>query len=398
MIDPKLFSEIQESIVSGINTDGALTDEELMEAIDTELEGFSKRNAISLSDMLSLRKQLYNNMKRLDMLQELIDDKSITEIMINGHDEIFVERNNCVIKWDRRLESDEKLEDIIQQIVSRINRRVNTSSPIVDARLWDGSRVHIVLPPIALKGPTITIRKFPEPIDMEKMIYMGTISAEAADFMKAVVSAGYNIFISGGTSSGKSTFLNALSEYISPDERVITIEDSAELNIKHIPNLVRLETRDANTEGKGQVSMSSLIKASLRMRPDRIIVGEVRGAEAMDMLQAMNTGHDGSLSTGHANSTYDMLTRLESMVLMGVELPLQAIKSQIAAGLDLMVHLTRLQNKARRVTEISEIEGITNGDFKLNRIFEYDIEKDKLKRIGFLKHEQKFKRAGYEKI
>lgn len=398
MKDTKLFTEIHESVVAGINTDGTLTDEELMEAIDFELQKYGREHSLTLSRMLSLRKQLYNSMKRLDILQELIEDKSITEIMINSAKDIFVEKNNRVIRWDRQLDSNEKLEDIIQQIVSRINRRVNTSSPIVDARLWDGSRVHIVLPPVALKGPTITIRKFPEPINMNKMVYTGTISEEAAEFMKVVVAAGYNIFISGATSSGKSTFLNALSEYISPDERVITIEDSAELNIRHIPNLVSMETRDANTEGKGAITMSSLIKASLRMRPDRVIVGEVRGAEAMDMLQAMNTGHDGSLSTGHANSTSDMLTRLETMVLMGVELPLQAIKSQIAAGIDILIHLTRLQNKARRVTEISEIEGIKDGEIKLNRIFEYDIEEDRLKRTGFLTHQEKLKRAGFESV
>ena len=322
-------------------------------------------------------------------MQELIDDRSVTEIMINSHKEIFVERSNHMERWQQAIESEEKLEDIIQQIVSRINRRVNTSSPIADARLPDGSRVHIVLPPIALKGSTITIRKFPEPIDMEKMLRLRTISQEAAEFMKKMVCAGYNIFISGGTSSGKSTFLNALSGYIPADERVITIEDSAELQIRHIPNLVRLETRDKNSEGQGEITMTMLIKASLRMRPDRIIIGEVRGAEAFDMLSAMNTGHDGSLSTGHANSTADMLTRLESMILMAAELPLSAIKNQIAAGLDIMVHLTRLPNKSRRVTEISEIDGVVDGEIRLNKIFEYDADTDRLKRCGELVHKEK---------
>ena len=384
-----IFKALRERIIEGAGGDEFLGDKELSAEIDRVLSKSEESRHMALSEKLAMKNRLYNSLKRLDVLQELIDDRSVTEIMINSHKEIFVERSNHMERWQQAIESEEKLEDIIQQIVSRINRRVNTSSPIADARLPDGSRVHIVLPPIALKGPTITIRKFPEPIEMEKMLRLRTISQEAAEFMKKMVCAGYNIFISGGTSSGKSTFLNALSGYIPADERVITIEDSAELQIRHIPNLVRLETRDKNSEGQGEINMTMLIKASLRMRPDRIIIGEVRGAEAFDMLSAMNTGHDGSLSTGHANSTADMLTRLESMILMAAELPLSAIKNQIAAGLDIMVHLTRLPNKSRRVTEISEIDGVVDGEIRLNKIFEYDADTDRLKRCGELVHKEK---------
>ncbi|MBQ8933788.1 MAG: CpaF family protein [Lachnospiraceae bacterium] len=351
---------------------------------------------IGLKEKLDLKNRLFNSFRKLDVLQELLDDRSVTEIMINSPEEIFIEINNRIRRWNVSFEDQERLEDIIQQIVSRINRRVNTSSPIADARLPDGSRVHIVLPPIALKGPTITIRKFPEPIDMKKMIQSGTISYEAADFLKALVRTGYNIFISGGTSSGKSTFLNALTQFIPEDERVITIEDSAELQIRHVSNLVSLETRDANAEGEGEINMSMLIKASLRMRPDRIIVGEVRGAEAMDMLSAMNTGHDGSLSTGHANSTQDMLTRIESMVLMAVDIPLPAIKNQIAAGLDILVHLQRMRDHSRRVMEISEIKGVEDGEIRLNRIFSFNHEKERLERCGSLLHTEKLEIAGWK--
>ena len=389
MNNNEIFKALRERIIEGSGENEFLGDKELSAEIDRVLSKSEESRHMVLSEKLAMKNRLYNSLKRLDVLQELIDDRSVTEIMINSHKEIFVERSNHMERWQQAIESEEKLEDIIQQIVSRINRRVNTSSPIADARLPDGSRVHIVLPPIALKGPTITIRKFPEPIEMEKMLRLRTISQEAAEFMKKMVCAGYNIFISGGTSSGKSTFLNALSGYIPADERVITIEDSAELQIRHIPNLVRLETRDKNSEGQGEITMTMLIKASLRMRPDRIIIGEVRGAEAFDMLSAMNTGHDGSLSTGHANSTADMLTRLESMILMAAELPLSAIKNQIAAGLDIMVHLTRLPNKSRRVTEISEIDGVIDGEIRLNKIFEYDADTDRLKRCGELIHKEK---------
>ncbi len=389
-----IYDRLRENVMNELGQDIDLGDARLMGTIDAILDRATADLGLSLRDKLELRDRLFNSFRRLDVLQELLDDRSVTEIMINSPTEIFIEKNNCIRRWELSFENSERLEDIIQQIVSRINRRVNTSHPIADARLKDGSRVHIVLPPIALKGPTVTIRKFPEPIEMERMIGSGTITREAAQLLKELVRSGYNIFISGGTSSGKSTFLNALSAYIPGDERVITIEDSAELKIRHVKNLVSLETRDANSEGDGEINMSMLIKASLRMRPDRIIVGEVRGAEALDMLSAMNTGHDGSLSTGHANSTEDMLTRLESMVLMAVELPLSAIKKQIAAGLDIMVHLQRLRDHSRRVTEISEIIGYEEGEIKLNKLFEYDYQTGRLISCGKLLHREKLELNG----
>ena len=310
--------------------------------------------------------------------------------MINGPDNIFVERRGRVQRLNRSFQSRDKLEDIIQQIVGRINRTVNTSSPIVDAMLRkDGSRVHIVLPPIALNGPIVTIRKFPERIDLERMIRSGTISREASDFLGRLVRCGYNIFISGGTASGKSTFLNALCEHIPANERIITIEDSAELQIQGIPNIVRLETRNKNSEGEGEINMSMLIKAALRMRPDRIVVGEVRGAEAADMLTAGNTGHDGLLSTGHANSTEDMIGRFESMVLMGMDIPMDSIRSRIASAIDILVHLKRMPDGTRKVTEISELDGYREGTIRLNRIYVYDTEKKRLIKAGDLRKTQK---------
>ena len=389
------YDKLKEEVLAELGVALDLGDAALTSTIDRVLDRAASGGSMSLRERLELRDRLFNSFRRLDVLQELLDDKSVTEIMINSPNEIFIEKNNTIRRWDVSFENSERLEDIIQQIVSRINRRVNTSYPIADARLPDGSRVHIVLPPIALKGPTVTIRKFPEPIEMERMISTETITREAADLLRRLVCAGYNIFISGGTSSGKSTFLNALSAYIPSDERVITIEDSAELKIRHVRNLVSLETRDMNAEGDGEINMSMLIKASLRMRPDRIIVGEVRGAEALDMLSAMNTGHDGSLSTGHANSTEDMLTRLESMVLMAVELPLPAIRKQIAAGLDIMVHLQRLRDHSRKVTEISEIKGYEDGEIKLNRLYEYDHGTNRLEARGKLLHQEKLELSGH---
>ena len=305
-----------------------------------------------------------------------------------------MEKHGRMELWDRRFEAVEQLEDIIQQIVSRVNRVVNVSSPIVDARLEDGSRVHVVLPPVALDGPAVTIRKFPEPITMEKLLKYGALTQEAAEFLRRLVEARYNIFISGGTSSGKTTFLNALSAFIPRGERVITIEDSAELQIVHVPNLVRLETRNANTEGEGEVTMSQLIRAALRMRPDRIIVGEVRGKETLDMLQAMNTGHDGSLSTGHGNSARDMLSRLETMVLMAAELPLEAIRQQISSAVDVMVHLGRLRDGSRKVLSISEIGGWENGNIQLRDLFFYSREKGRLEKTGEIENREKLAAAG----
>ena len=392
--EERLFGEIREQVMADLGSGAFTSDNEAAEAIDRAIKDRAYGLKFTLTERLRLKKRIFDSMKKLDVLQELLEDRHVTEIMINSHEEIFMERDGRMERWEGSFESREKLEDMIQQIVSRINRRVNTSVPIADARLPDGSRVHIVLPPVALKGPTITIRKFPEVIEMDKMIRYGTVTYEAAAFLKKLVAAGYNIFISGGTGSGKSTFLNALTQYIPPDERIITIEDSAELKIRHIPNLVSLETRDANFEGEGEISMAMLIRAALRMRPDRIIVGEVRGAEALDMLTAMNTGHDGSLSTGHANSTEDMLTRLESMVLMAAELPLKAIRDQISAGIDIMVHLSRMPDKSRKVMEISEVEGLADERIRLNKIFEYDHREKSLKRKGELKNREKLTRAG----
>ena len=370
-------------------------DGELEEIIDRSIREMGNELYLPLKERLWLRTSLFDSFRRLDILQELIDDKDVSEIMVNGAGRVFIERKGNVELWNRRFEGNEQLEDIIQQIVSRVNRTVNVASPIVDARLKDGSRVHVVLPPVALDGPAVTIRKFPEPITMEKLLRFGAVTQEAAQFLRQVVEAGYNLFISGGTNSGKTTFLNALSAYIPERERVITIEDSAELQIRQIPNLVRLETRNANTEGEGEVTISQLIRAALRMNPDRIIVGEVRGREALDMLQAMNTGHDGSLSTGHSNSPKDMLSRLETMVLMGAELPLAAIRSQIASALDLMIHLGRLRDGSRKVLQIAEIGGCVNGEVEIRSLFAYDREEGRLKKTGELKNREKLRAAGY---
>ena len=366
----ELKKNLKAEIAASLNREGELSDAALYQTIDEKL---LSRDDLSLKNKLYLRNAVFNSFRRLDVLQELLDNPAITEIMINSDKEIFVEAGGRMQRWDKQFESGDQLEEIINMIVSRINRVVNTSSPIVDARLEDGSRVHVVLPPIALKGPTMTIRKFPEPITMDKLIRFGSLSEEAAVFLQGLVRAGYNIFISGGTNSGKTTFLNALSQYIPSEERVITIEDSAELQIRNVPNLVSMETRNENAEGEGRISMADLIKASLRMSPNRIVVGEVRGAEALDMLNAMNTGHDGSLSTGHANSTKDMLRRLEIMVLSGAGgLPLPAIRGMIGSAIEIVIHLGRTRDKARRVLEISEVTGIENGEITLNTLYQFD--------------------------
>ena len=347
---------------------------------------------------------VFNSMRGLDVLQPLVDDPSITEIMINGPHCVFVEQEGRLYRKDVSFETNEKLENVILNIVSKVNRTVNEANPIVDARLLDGSRVNVVLPPIALDGPTVTIRKFPEdPMTIQKLIAYGSITEEVAELLERMVKAKYNIFISGGTGSGKTTFLNALSNFIPKDERLITIEDSAELQIKGIANLVRLETRNANTEGKGEITIRDLIRSSLRMRPERIVVGEVRGAEALDMLQAMNTGHDGSLSTGHSNSTKDMLSRLETMVLSGNQIPIEAIRQQIASAIDIIIQLSRLRDKTRRTIEISEVAGYENGSIRINplyRFVETGEEPDgriigSLVRTEFaMIHKEKFRNAG----
>ena len=381
-------SRLRRRIMEELTESRDMDDEQLLERIDTAIRDMGQGIYLPLKERIWLRGSLYDSFRRLDILQELVDDKTVSEIMVNGAGKIFIERNGKTQAWERRFEKPE-------QIVGRVNRVVNVSSPIVDARLEDGSRVHIVLPPVSLNGPVVTIRKFPEPITMEKLIRFGAVTEEAAGFLKELVGAGYNIFISGGTNSGKTTFLNALSSFIPPQERVITIEDSAELQITQVPNLVRLETRNANTEGEGEITMSQLIRASLRMNPTRIIVGEVRGRETLDMLQAMNTGHDGSLSTGHGNSARDMLSRLETMVLMAAELPLPAIRSQIASALDIMVHLGRLRDGSRKVLSIAEIGGCTDGEVEMESLYEYDRKTGRLEAKGLLKNREKLGAAGY---
>lgn len=372
LTDAELVSHIKEQVACRIDLGRDLTDDEIVEAITSAVFETSRRSYISLKRKKSLIEAVFNSMRRLDVIQPLLEDGAVTEIMINSHEEIFVERNGVTEKLSVRFENEEKLMSIIQSIVAKVNRTVNQSSPIVDARLPDGSRVSVVLPPVSLKGPTMTIRKFPEePYNMASLVGAGTLSEEAANFLGKLVRAKYNIFISGGTGSGKTTFLNALSNFIPDGERIITIEDSAELQLKKIDNLVCLETRNANTEGKGEITVRDLIRTSLRMRPDRIIVGEVRGAEALDMLQAMNTGHDGSLSTGHANTTRDMLSRLETMVLSGSPFPVEVIRKQIASAIDIIIHLARIRDGSRRVMEIAEVSGFSVGEIKLTSLYIY---------------------------
>lgn len=351
-----------------------LKDEELYSAIEdivfNELQGVW----ISIEQRVSVVEELFSSIRGLGILDGILKDDSITEVMVNGPDHIFIERNGKLEQLDKKFENDRKLEDIIQRIVGSVGREVNQAQPIQDARLEDGSRVNVVLPPISLIGPVITIRKFSKtPMTMEQLLKYGSLNKKVAEVLRILVEAKYNIFICGGTGSGKTTFLNALSNFIPSSERIITIEDSAELQIVNIDNLVSLEARNKNTAGEGEISIRNLIKASLRMRPERIIVGEVRGEEALDMLQAMNTGHDGSLSTGHANSSRDMMSRLETMVLQGASgLPLAAVRQQIASALDIVIHLSRLRDHSRKVMEISEVLGYVDGEIKLNPLFVFE--------------------------
>lgn len=403
------INKLREKVMEKIDVSTEISDDKVKEIVDEVILEYGNEKGLSVREKYRLQKEIYDSIRGLDILEELLEDKNITEIMINGPDNIFIEKDGRIEKYNNRFSSKEKLVDIIQQIVSGVNRRVNESSPIVDSRLSDGSRVNVVLNPVAINGPVVTIRKFPEySITMKKLIEIGSISLNVADFLKLLVNAKYNIFISGGTGSGKTTFLNVLSNYIPGDERIITIEDSAELQIQSVDNLVRLEVRQANDEGENGIDIRDLIKSSLRMRPDRIIVGEVRGAEALDMLQAMNTGHDGSLSTGHGNSPKDMLNRLETMVLMGVDMPLKAIKSQIASGIDIIVHLGRLRDRTRKVLEIVEITGFNGEEILTNTIYRFEedniegtnkgIVKGKLKWTGnTLINQKKLFDAGYGK-
>lgn len=366
---------LRQRVISHMDLSRDFSEEEIFDFIDCVILEEKNSRFLPLEEKIKLRKEIYDSIRGLDILQDILEDPDITEIMVNGISHIFIEKEGRIKKYEKNFSSRERLQDIIQQIVAKVNRRVNESCPIVDTRLEDGSRVNVVLDPIAVDGPVMTIRKFPEfQITMEQLILSGSITLEAGKYLEVLVKSGYNIFVSGGTGSGKTTFLNVLSQFIPSEERVITIEDSVELQLNGIENLVRLEVRQANTEGGNVIEIRDLIKTSLRMRPDRIIVGEVRGAEALDMLQAMNTGHNGSLSTGHANSPADMLNRLETMVLMGVEMPLAAIKAQIASGLDFIVHLGRLRDRTRRVLEISEVAGIEKGEIRLNTLFKFKEE------------------------
>ena len=351
-----------------------LSDEDLEERIQELCQNRIGSQYCSIEQRVEIVRQVYSSIRGLGLLDTIINDDTITEVMINGHENVFIEQSGRLFKLDKQFESQRRLEDIIQRIVGTAGREVNQANPIVDTRLADGSRVNVVLPPIALCGPTITIRKFSKtPMTIEKLIQYGSITQEIADKLELLVKAKYNIFICGGTGSGKTSFLNALTNYIPKDERVITIEDSAELQIVGIDNLVSLETRNANAAGVGEITIRDLIKSSLRMRPERIVVGEVRGGEALDMLQAMNTGHDGSLSTGHANSTVDMLSRLETMVLQGAAgLPLEAIRQQIASAVDVIIHLSRLRDKSRKTMEITEVVGYENGQIVLNPLYVFE--------------------------
>ena len=386
----KICELLRERVLERIDWSKESDDDTLRELIGREIATTVEWEKISIKDRIMLEQRIYNSLRKLDILQDLIEDDRVTEIMVNGPDKIFYEKDGEVLEYPYHFPSEEKLQDVIQQIVGRNNRVVNLSSPIVDTRLEDGSRVNIVLSPISIDGSAISIRKFPQkPLDMEQLINLETITEEAALFLKELVESGYNIFISGGTSSGKTTFLNALSSYIPEAERIITIEDSAELQLLHRKNMVRMETRNANMEGVTSIPIRRLIHTALRMNPDRIIVGECRGEEAIDMLQAMNTGHDGSLSTGHANSTGDMVKRLETMVLMGTEIPLAAVRQQIASAIDIFIHLEKMPDKKRKVIEIAEVVGMKEGEVTLLPLYRYEgllvktadlIHKEKLNR------------------
>ena len=414
----EIISKVRGQVLRELDLTREVPDEEIEDLIARIVSQECREHPISLSQRIYLEKAVFNGLRKLDVLQELVDNPEITEIMVNGHKNIFYEKDGQIHKYPGGFSSEEKMQDVIQQIVGRHNRVVNQSSPIVDTRLADGSRVNIVLSPISIDGSSISIRKFPEhPMEMRQLIRIHSLSEEVAQVLKTLVKARYNIFISGGTGSGKTTFLNALSQYIPDDERIITIEDSAELQLLDAQNLVRLETRNANLDGVQEISVRDLIRSALRMRPDRIIVGECRGGETLDMLAAMNTGHDGSLSTGHANSPRDMLSRLETMVIMGKDLPLPAIRSQIASGIDIIVQLGRLRDRSRKVLEIVELNGVKDGEVQTNTLYKFQEEtqvkagsmeelermrhqkvQGALVRVGKLMHREKLQAAGLEGV
>lgn len=388
------FRELRGKLMEKLDLSRELSDEEILDIIDDLILNYTEELCCTLKEKVQFRQELFYSVRKLDVLQELIEDETVTEIMVNGPGAIFVERGGKLTRWEKTFTSKDKLEDVIQQIVGKCNRVVNESMPIVDARLENGARVNAVIHPVALNGPILTIRRFPDvPITMERLISLGSLPKECAEFLALLVKARYSMVIGGGTGSGKTTFLGALSEYIPKDERVITIEDNAELKIQGIENLVCLEAKAPNREGSGGISIRDLIRSALRMRPDRIIVGEVRGGEAVDMLQALNTGHEGSLSTAHANSSLDMLSRLETMILMGVNLPLEAIRRQIASGVDILIHLGRMRDKSRKVMEITEVCGFQSGEIKTNVLYQWQEGKG-LVQTSSLLHREKLERAG----
>lgn len=364
------FENMRKLLMSRLEGQGELSDEEILEIIDELVLSRSRELLLTLREKETLRKDLFYSVRKLDVLQELVEDHTVTEIMVNGYRDIFVERDGKIQKWDREFLSEDRLRDVIQQIAGKCNRVVNEQRPIADARLENGARVNIVLPPVALNGPVLTIRRFPdEPITMEQLINWGSITREAADFLKRLVESGYTILVGGGTSTGKTTFLNALSCFIPRQERIVTIEDNAELQLQGIENLVRLEAKAANLEENLEITIRDLIKTALRMRPSRIIIGEVRSGEAADFLSCLNTGHSGSLGSAHANSVRDMVSRLEMMVLMGMELPIPVIRRQIAAGVEILVHLTRDRTGRRLVEEIAEITGVVKDEIEIRTLY-----------------------------
>lgn len=400
----EITRQVQKRVLEKLEYDGEVSDERIEELVSNCLEEEIKNEFFPYHRRALLGREVFYSLRKLDILQSLLENPEVTEIMVNGPDAVFVEEKGRLFKLEERFESKEKLRNIIQQIVARCNRVVNDMTPIVDARLEDGSRVNVVLDPVALNGPILTIRRFPkQPFNMQKLIYMNSLTAEAACLLKKLVQAGYNILVSGGTGSGKTTFLNALSGYIPSDERIITIEDSAELQIQGVENLIRMETKNANMESGKAITIRDLIKTSLRMRPDRIVVGEVRGSEAMDMIcSAMNCGHDGSMSTIHANSAQDTLLRLETMILMAAQIPISAIRQQVSSGVDIIVFLGRLRDKSRRVLEIVEIDGMVNGEIKVHPLYRFEEEKETIEgvvkgeliKMGDLRNVRKMESAG----
>ena len=389
------FEEMRSGILEQLDITREVADKEILDLIDDMILSGGSARPLTVREKGKLRRELFDSIRKLDVLQELIEDEQVTEIMVNGYRDIFVEREGKISRHDRQFSSGEKLEDVIQQIVGRCNRVVNEQAPIVDARLENGARVNVVLYPVALNGPILTIRRFPDrPITMERLIAGQSITREAADFLQGIVASGYSVMIGGGTSSGKTTFLNALSHFIPRDERIITIEDNAELQIQDVENLVRLECRAANLEENREITMDDLIKTALRMRPTRVIVGEIRGGEAKSYITSLNLGHHGSMATAHANSAREMISRLEMMVLMGMELPLPAIRRQVASGVEILIHLGRDREGHRRVEEIAEVQGMVGEEVAVRTLF--GLESEKLVRREPLGHREKLERAGYE--